>query len=85
MLPLYQYLKLKVEFRPLGVAELYTYLPICPTNSSRLLEVPPLSKENPDFGFSVGRGACKLDSAVGRWLSVAIRTKLNTVGKENGL
>jgi hypothetical protein len=67
-----------------AVSELYSYIPPCPSNTTRLLEVPPLSRENPDFGFSVGRGAFRLDDAIGHWVSVAIRTKLNTVGQEDG-
>jgi hypothetical protein len=63
---------------------LYTYLPLSPSNSTRLLAVPPFSRMNGDSGFSVGRGAFKLDVAVGRWVSVAIRAKLNTPGEEDG-
>lgn len=54
-------------------------------NASRLLAVPPVSKENADYGFSVGRDAFKLDAAVGQWVSLAFRVKLNTVGLEDGM
>lgn len=66
------------------MAELYTYLPLTPENAERLKRVPPLSIENGDYGFSVGRGAFHLDAAVGRWLAVTIRIKLNNIGSTNG-
>ena len=46
--------------------------------------MPPLSKANADYGFSVGRGSFYLDIAVGKWVSIAFRVKLNDIGKENG-
>lgn len=46
--------------------------------------VPPQSIENSNFGFSVGRGAYKWEKAVGNWVAVACRIKLNDVGYANG-
>lgn len=70
------------RFRSKGAGELYIYLPLTAENKKRLLTVPPLSLENPDFGFSVGRGAFFIP--VGRWVSIAIRVKLNAVGLDDG-
>ncbi|KAJ6624152.1 hypothetical protein B0H10DRAFT_2174541 [Mycena sp. CBHHK59/15] len=71
-------------WRSKGVGELYTYLPLTPQNREKLLSVPPSSKENADYGFSVGRGAFKFDIAVGKWVSLAFRVKLNGIGANNG-
>jgi hypothetical protein len=49
----------------------------------RLLEVPPQSKQNPDYGFSVGREAFRF--AAGRWTTVAQRVRLNTPGQADGM
>lgn len=46
------------------------------------MEVPPESHKNPDYGFSVGRGAFKFPK--GAWTTIAERVKLNTVGKADG-
>ncbi|CAK5283936.1 unnamed protein product [Mycena citricolor] len=71
-------------WRANGQGELYTYLPLTDHNRERQLAVPPTSKANPDYGFSLGRGAFNFDVAVGRWATVAFRLKLNTVGSEDG-
>ena len=71
-------------FRTKGVSELYVYLPVTASNQRQLLAVPPMSSSNKDYGFSVGRGAFSSTIAVGRWMSVAIRTKLNGVGSDDG-
>ena len=71
-------------FRPESTAELYTYLPMTPENAKCLKSVPPHSFENADYGFSVGRGAFHLSVAVGQWVAVAFRIKLNDVGSTNG-
>ncbi|KAJ6583931.1 polysaccharide lyase family 14 protein [Mycena vulgaris] len=71
-------------WRSKGLGELYTYLPLTPNNREKLLAVPPSSKENSDYGFSVGRNAFQFDSAVGKWISLAFRVKLNAVGSEDG-
>ncbi|KAJ6504722.1 polysaccharide lyase family 14 protein [Mycena vitilis] len=71
-------------WRSKGLGELYTYLPLTPTNRERLLAVPPSSKENSDYGFSVGRNAFKFDIAVGNWVSLAFRVKLNSIGCDDG-
>lgn len=73
-----------IPFRTDSVAELYTYLPLTPENAECLKSVPPCSIENGDYGFSVGRGAFHLDIAVGRWVTVAFRIKLNNIGSTNG-
>jgi hypothetical protein len=70
--------------RSKGVGELYTYLPLTPNNREVLLAVPPSSKENSDYGFSVGRDAFRFDIAVGKWISLAFRVKLNSIGAEDG-
>jgi hypothetical protein len=70
--------------RPQSVGELYAYLPLTQGNSSRLLAVPPASKANADYGFSVGRGSFHLGIAVGQWVTIAFRIKLNDHGAENG-
>ncbi|KIK68210.1 polysaccharide lyase family 14 protein [Collybiopsis luxurians FD-317 M1] len=72
----------RLMWRAEGAGELYTYLPLTQNNTDRLLAVPPLSIENSDFGDSVGRGAFTIP--VGRWMSVALRMKLNQVGCEDG-
>ncbi|KAJ4495332.1 hypothetical protein C8R41DRAFT_909764 [Lentinula lateritia] len=72
----------RIMWRSKGAGELYIYLPLTAENKKRLSNVPPLSLENPDFGFSVGRGAFFIP--VGRWISIAIRVKLNAVGVDDG-
>jgi hypothetical protein len=66
-----------------GKGELYAYLPLTPTNTARLLAVPPESHQNADYGISVGRGAWRF--AADRWTYVAFRVKLNDVGADNGV
>ncbi|KAI0043009.1 polysaccharide lyase family 14 protein [Auriscalpium vulgare] len=73
---------LRLMWRADGLGELYAYIPLTATNKARLLAVPPFSHQNPDFGFSVGRGAWKFESA--RWFRVMTRVKLNGIGEENG-
>ncbi|TFY77928.1 hypothetical protein EWM64_g6086 [Hericium alpestre] len=72
---------IRLMWRADGLGELYTYLPMNETNSTQLLAVPPFSRQNPDSGFSVGRGAWTFRP--GRWTKVAIRVKLNDVGAAN--
>ncbi|KAF9523732.1 polysaccharide lyase family 14 protein [Crepidotus variabilis] len=74
----------RAMWRADGVAELYTYLPLTSGNKDRQLLVPPRALENADYGFSVGRGAFNLDSAVKSWVALAFRVKLNDVGVDNG-
>ncbi|KAK7022158.1 polysaccharide lyase family 14 protein [Favolaschia claudopus] len=69
-------------WRSKGVGELYTYLPLTPGNRERLISVPPSSKENSDYGSSVGRDAFRFTA--GKWLSLAFRVKLNSVGCGDG-
>ena len=68
--------------RGAGKGEIYAYIPLNDTNADRLLEVPPESHKNPDYGFSVGRGAFKFPK--GAWTTIAERVKLNEVGKADG-
>lgn len=70
--------------RKAGVGELYTYLPLDDENKKVLENVPPHSIPNPDHGFSVGRGAFDWEEAVGNWVTVACRIKLNDVDSSNG-
>ncbi|KAJ4490313.1 polysaccharide lyase family 14 protein [Lentinula aciculospora] len=72
----------RLMWRSKGAGELYIYLPFTERNRERLLAVPPLSFENAEYGFSVGRGAFSFP--IGQWTSIAIRVKLNTVGSEDG-
>ena len=46
------------------------------------MAVPPKSIKHPDYGFSVGRGAWTFTA--GRWIAVAERVKMNTVGHADG-
>ncbi|KAJ7160157.1 polysaccharide lyase family 14 protein [Mycena filopes] len=71
-------------WRAKGLGELYMYIPLTETNRERLLAVPPSSKENTDYGFSVGRNAFNFDMAIGKWISLAFRVKLNAIGAEDG-
>ncbi|KAF7348203.1 Polysaccharide lyase family 14 protein [Mycena sanguinolenta] len=71
-------------WRSKGLGELYTYIPLTETNREKLIAVPPLSKENSDYGFSVGRNAFKFDIAVGKWIALAFRVKLNSIGSNDG-
>ncbi|KAH8828695.1 hypothetical protein DL96DRAFT_1595385 [Flagelloscypha sp. PMI_526] len=64
--------------------EMYAYLPLTEHNKSQLEAVPPESRENGDYGFSVGRNAFNFRDAIGRWISVAFRVKLNQVGQTDG-
>ncbi|KAF8963165.1 polysaccharide lyase family 14 protein [Flammula alnicola] len=75
---------LRPMWRPDSVAELYSYLPITPENRAQLSAVPPRSIESKDYGYSVGRGAYHLDRAVGGWVTLAFRIKLNDLGSNNG-
>ncbi|KAJ3515018.1 hypothetical protein NLJ89_g2016 [Agrocybe chaxingu] len=79
-----QCFNLRPMWRPNSVGELYAYFPLTTENRDQLLAVPPKSIENSDYGFSVGRDAFRFDRAVGRWIAVAFRIKLNDVGCTNG-
>ncbi|KAF5392752.1 hypothetical protein D9757_000900 [Collybiopsis confluens] len=72
----------RLMWRADAAGELYTYFPLTQDNAERLLTVPPQSVNNTDYGISAGRGSFTLP--VGRWMSVAIRMKLNQVGVEDG-
>jgi len=72
-------------YRTSGPGELYTYLPLTAGNEDVLKKIPPKYVGNPEFGLSVGRGAYNWQKAVGNWISVAFRIKLNDVGRTNGI
>lgn len=61
---------------------MYGYFPLGLENDKALLGVPPMSERNPDFGFSIGRGAWTF--VPGEWCVIAIRVKLNDLGETNG-
>ncbi|KAL0950898.1 hypothetical protein HGRIS_007657 [Hohenbuehelia grisea] len=71
-------------WRENSLGEAYPYLPLTANNEEQLLSVPPVSKKNADYGFSVGRGSFNLAAAVGSWVTIAIRIKMNDIGQENG-
>ncbi|KAF8878949.1 polysaccharide lyase family 14 protein [Infundibulicybe gibba] len=75
---------LRPMWRSESVAELYAYLPLTDENESVLLAVPPASKSNGNYGISVGQDSFRFDVAVGQWVSMAFRVKLNTTGKYDG-
>ncbi|PPQ78581.1 hypothetical protein CVT26_005321 [Gymnopilus dilepis] len=71
-------------YGPDGVGELYAYLPLTADNATQLSAVPPRSMPNSDYGFSVGRGAFRLDHAIGNWVTIAFRIKMNGVDSKDG-
>ncbi|KAL0574095.1 hypothetical protein V5O48_007854 [Marasmius crinis-equi] len=72
----------RLMWRQNGAGELYTYLPQTENNKSRLLAVPPLSRGNNDYGYSVGRGSFTFEK--GRWMCISLRVRMNNVGQEDG-
>ncbi|GJJ13470.1 hypothetical protein Clacol_007724 [Clathrus columnatus] len=74
---------LRLMWRANGAGEVYAYLPLSENNAQVLATVPPMSVENPDYGFSIGRGAWTFRP--GAWNVVAERIKLNDPGKNNGI
>ncbi|KAF8526876.1 hypothetical protein BU17DRAFT_40262 [Hysterangium stoloniferum] len=70
-------------WRAAGAGELYTYLPLTQSNAKRLSMVPPLTIGNPQYGFSVGRGAWTFHA--GSWTVIAEQVRLNDPGKKNGI
>jgi Polysaccharide lyase 14 len=65
------------------MGELYAYLPLTENNAAVLATVPPKTIENPDFGFSVGRGSWTFNA--GAWNVIAERVRLNDPGQNNGM
>lgn len=63
--------------------EIYAYLPLVKENTDVLCKVPPKSEQNPDYGFSIGRGAWRFEP--GKWTVIAQRVKLNDAGEANGM
>lgn len=76
------YNSIDFPFRAGGKGEIYAYLPLKAENDQALLSVPPISERNPDFGFSIGRGAWTF--VPGEWSVIAIRVKLNDFDSANG-
>lgn len=70
-------------FSASGLGEVYTYLPLTEVNADVLKSVPPKTIENPDYGFSVGRGAWTFQA--GAWNTVAELIKLNNPGQNDGI
>jgi hypothetical protein len=69
-------------YREDGMGEIYAYVPFNEENKTQLSQVPPYSKQNPDYGFSVGRGAFRFEP--GRWHTVAERVRLNVPEQADG-
>jgi len=65
-----------------GLGELYAYLPLTDDNAAILANVPPKTIENPDYGFSVGRGSWTFTA--GAWTTISERVKLNDPKSSNG-
>ena len=63
------------------MGELYAYVPQNDANALALKSVPH-SHQNPDYGFSVGRGLWTFEA--GKWTAIAERVKMNTVGHADG-
>jgi len=63
-----------------------------PNNTDVLINIPPRSKQNPDYGFSIGQGSFKFqtntddedDDKIGSWMTIVERVKLNDIGVSNG-
>ncbi|KAG8862228.1 hypothetical protein FRB96_001807 [Tulasnella sp. 330] len=77
-----QCFSLRLMWRRNGDGEIYAYLPLTEENTDVLCKVPPKSEQNPDYGFSVGRGAWRFKP--GKWTVIAQRVKLNDIGVANG-
>ncbi len=71
-----------VYYRTDGEGELYTYLPLTDENAAAHLTVPPLTVENTDYGFSVGRGS--FNFTAGEWFTITERILLNDPDSYNG-
>jgi len=69
-------------WRQNGRAEVYAYLPSDEENKKILSKIPPISILSSDYGFSIGRGSWAF--VPGQWTTVAIRTRLNTIGNRDG-
>ncbi|TFK97365.1 hypothetical protein BDV98DRAFT_513952 [Pterulicium gracile] len=79
-----QCFNIRVMWRANGEGEIYTYLPLTDGNDAVLTSIPPRSIRNTDYGYSVGRGSFNLSSAVGKWVTIAVRVRLNSIGKKDG-
>ncbi|KAG9035943.1 hypothetical protein FRB95_010151 [Tulasnella sp. JGI-2019a] len=77
-----QAFSLRLMWRRNGDGEIYAYLPLVKENTDVLTRVPPKSEQNPDYGFSIGRGAWRFKP--GKWTVVAQRVQLNDAGVANG-
>jgi hypothetical protein len=72
----------RLMWRTDGAGEMYTYLPPSIEANKAVCAVGPYSECNPTYGASVGRGSFTF--ATGAWTTVAMRVRLNSVGKEDG-
>lgn len=82
-IPILSFVSFSIIDRTDGAGEIYAYLPLTESNAEIIAAVPPLSVENPDYGFSVGRGAFTFPS--GEWVTVAERIKMNDPNATNGM
>lgn len=80
----------RLMWRSEGKGEIYAYLVPDSRNTDVLTNVPPRSKQNADYGFSVGQGAFRLSleneagGDIDPWLTIVERVKLNDPGVANG-
>ncbi|SPO19937.1 uncharacterized protein UTRI_00328_B [Ustilago trichophora] len=66
----------RMAWRSNGTGELYAYLPQDKQNTTALLQVPPYSYVNSDYGISLGRGA--LNYSRGGWTEISQTITLST-------
>lgn len=71
----------RLMWRADGAGEIYNYYP-SGAHTDEYCNIAPMSKCDPKFGDSIGRGA--FHWASGSWTTVAQRLKLNDAGQSNG-
>lgn len=71
----------RLMWRTDGAGEIYNYYP-SGAHTDEYCNIAPMSKCDPKFGDSIGRGA--FSWASGQWTTVAQRLKLNDAGQSNG-
>ena len=71
----------RMAWRSQGVGELYAYLPQDKQNVSALLDVPPYSYVNSDYGISLGRGS--FEYARGGWTNVSQTVRLQSTASSS--
>jgi len=77
----------RLMWRSEGKGEIYAYLMPHSCNTDVLTRIPPRSKQNQDYGFSVGMGSFRLSregETSDPWLTIVERVKLNDIGVANG-